>query len=145
MIARLTGAFGALAALSLAGCASGPQEPPPAIYDEPFESILAWRIDASNELVVRFESNGCTTRDSFELQVFQSQAGPGQYEVGFVRRYADRCRALLPQGVPLSWTKAELGVPATAEVYVLNPIDNGRPPLPAGPDGSGGGGGGTKG
>jgi len=120
-----------LAALILAGCQSGSIDDPgsyAADPPEPLEPVLAWRENAAGELVIRVQSNGCTTKDSFQVDVTGSAAGGWAFNMALTRLHADRCRALLPQGVALSWTKDELGLPPSAAVTVLNPVRNAPPP-----------------
>lgn len=138
MIRLITLAAAGLAGLSLAGCtgSSGPPivNPASGFADEPLEPVLAWRENAAGDLVVRVQSSGCTTKDSFQVDVTGSAAGGWAFNVAFTRLHADRCRAFLPQGVALSWTKDELGLPPSAQLSVVNPTADGRPPRSASPD-----------
>jgi hypothetical protein len=130
-------AVAALAALgsALAGCATGPVDDPRMGYaGEPLEPVLAFREDATGDLVLRVQSNGCTTKDSFDVAVTGSAAGGWTFDMALTRLHADRCRAFLPQGVALTWTKDELGLPPSAAVNLVNPVQNTAPqrrPLPA--------------
>lgn len=127
----------AFAAFGLAGCATGPVDDPRAGFaPEPLEPVLAFREDVEGDLVVRVQSNGCTTKDSFDVFVTGSAAGGWSFDMVLTRLHADRCRAFLPQGVTLTWTKDELGLPPSAEVVLINPVENTPPPrrpLPAYP------------
>ena len=77
------------------------------------------RVDFDGQrLNVVVGSNGCTEASSFEVQIKDSDPA----ELTLVRRTPDMCRALVPEGVTVSWTYAELGLEAGQPVRVLNPI-----------------------
>ncbi|WP_313575562.1 hypothetical protein [Brevundimonas sp.] len=77
------------------------------------------RVDFDGQrLNVVVGSNGCTEASSFEVQI--KDADPA--ELTLVRRTPDMCRALVPEGVTVSWTYAELGLEAGQPVRVINPI-----------------------
>ena len=135
MIRLVVIAAASLAGFGLVGCATAPLDNPASGFaDEPLEPVLAWRENAAGDLVVRVQSSGCTTKDSFQVDVTGSAAGGWAFNVAFTRLHADRCRAFLPQGVALSWTKDELGLPLSAQLSVVNPTADGRPPRSASPD-----------
>ena len=69
-------------------------------------------------LVVRVDSNGCTSASDFELAVTDGEPA----EVTLKRTKPDNCRALLAEGVELRWTYADLGLEPGAPVRVLNPL-----------------------
>jgi len=126
----------ALTAFAAAGCtgASGPEHGGGFYAPEPLEPVLAFREDVAGDLVIRVQSNGCTTKDSFDVIVTGSAAGGWEFDMLLTRLHADRCRAFLPQGVALTWTKDELGLPPSAVVSLVNPVENTAPPrrpLPA--------------
>ncbi len=129
MIRSLAIAALGAAALGLSGCAAGPVADPRTGYaPERLEMVLAWREDAAGDLVIRVQSNGCTTKDSFDVLVTGSAAQGWAFDMALTRVHADRCRAFLPQGVALTWTKDELGLPPSAQVSVVNPLAHSRPP-----------------
>ncbi|HBY44092.1 MULTISPECIES: hypothetical protein [unclassified Brevundimonas] len=77
------------------------------------------RVDFDGQrLNVVVGSNGCTEASSFEVRI--KDADPA--ELTLVRRTPDMCRALVPEGVTVSWTYAELGLEAGQPVRVINPI-----------------------
>lgn len=63
-------------------------------------------------------SNGCTEASSFEVKIKDGDPT----ELSLTRRTPDLCRALVREGVTVSWTYAELGLESGAAVRVLNPI-----------------------
>ena len=132
MLRTVTIAALGLAAITLTGCAGAPAHDADAGFlSEPLEPVLAFRENAQGELVVRVRSNGCTTKDSFQVDVTGSAAAGWSFDMALTRLHADRCRALLPQGVALTWTKDELGLPPSAEVNLLNRVETSRPAGPA--------------
>ena len=70
------------------------------------------------KLTVVVGSNGCTQTSSFEVHI--KDASPT--EISLVRRQPDLCRAIVPEGVTLSWTYEELGLQAGKAVKILNPL-----------------------
>lgn len=72
------------------------------------------------DVTIRMSSNGCTNKETVEASV--DQDGRNEYEVAFDRTREDNCRAYFPNGVALSWTYQELGIPEGAYVRVLNDI-----------------------
>ncbi|XBQ15344.1 MAG: hypothetical protein ABL308_10275 [Oceanicaulis sp.] len=116
-------AAAALAALAIAACAQTPAASPrSSLASEPaLTEVYAWR-DAGAEVVVRTPSNGCTSKDSFETLVTGSGAGGWTFDLALTRVEEDLCRAYLPEGVELVWTKDELGLPDGAEVQMVNPV-----------------------
>jgi hypothetical protein len=65
-------------------------------------------------------SNGCTEKSQFQPSV--NKSGDNRYQVGFRRTVEDRCRALMAEGKRLTWTYSELGVPAGAQIVLMNRI-----------------------
>ena len=63
-------------------------------------------------------SNGCTEASSFEVKIKDGDPT----ELSLTRRTPDLCKALVREGVTVSWTYAELGLTPGAVVRVLNPI-----------------------
>lgn len=70
------------------------------------------------QLTVRAGSNGCTQVSSFEVQIVDGD--PAQ--ISLVRREPDLCRAIVAEGVSLSWTYEELGLKPGQVAQVLNPL-----------------------
>lgn len=63
-------------------------------------------------------SNGCTETSSFEVKIKDGEPA----ELTLTRRTPDLCKALVAEGVTVSWTYAELGLERGQPVRVLNPI-----------------------
>ncbi|KAA5804506.1 hypothetical protein F1654_00400 [Alkalicaulis satelles] len=114
---RFSMALAGLLALALGAChtPAGPD------YQHVSEPVYDWRLNRDGELVVRVPSNGCTTRDSFYTDVRGSGAQGWNFDVTLVRIHPDYCRALLPRGVELVWTRDDLGLPPGAGLRVTNP------------------------
>lgn len=73
----------------------------------------------NGRLIVRVGSNGCTSLDSFEVQL--TEAADGYTDVVLNRQSPDLCKALVPDGVELVWGFGTLGLPADARLRLLNP------------------------
>lgn len=82
------------------------------------EAVGQPRVD-NGRLIVRVGSNGCTTLDSFEVQL--TDAADGYTDVVVNRRSPDVCKALVPEGVELAWSFGTLGLPSDARLRLLNP------------------------
>lgn len=66
---------------------------------------------------VRIPSNGCTDKDNVRVDVDHYDRG---VEVEVERIRPDHCKALVREGVVLTWSLEELGVDRTASVAVQN-------------------------
>ncbi|MFK0298376.1 hypothetical protein ACIQTU_04060 [Brevundimonas sp. NPDC090276] len=69
-------------------------------------------------LTVVVGSNGCTEASSFEVKIKDTDPA----ELSLIRRAPDLCKAIVREGVAVSWTYAELGLTTGQHVRVLNPI-----------------------
>ena len=69
-------------------------------------------------LMVRVDSNGCTSAANFEVRLVGDR--PAALTLERVR--PDPCRALVPEGVEVSWTYAELGLEPGTSVRLMNAI-----------------------
>lgn len=83
----------------------------------PPEAVRAVRFEGGR-LTARVDSNGCTTAADFEVLL----VGAGPAELTLNRSRPDLCRALVPDGVEVSWTYQELGLEAGETALVRNPI-----------------------
>ena len=83
----------------------------------PAEAIREARF-ADGGLVVRVDSNGCTQASDFEIAV----ADNTPTEITLRRTKPDLCQALVPDGVELRWTYADLGLEPGAPARILNPL-----------------------
>ncbi|CAN5297846.1 hypothetical protein BH10PSE1_BH10PSE1_28620 [soil metagenome] len=82
------------------------------------ETLRAVRFD-QGALVVQADSNGCTDETSFAVNIAD---GEGPAQLTLTRERPDNCKALVPDGVELRWTYAELGLEAGATAVVSNPV-----------------------
>lgn len=82
------------------------------------EAVSEPRVD-NGRLIVRVGSNGCTTLDSFEVQL--TEAADGYTDVVLNRRAPDLCKALVAEGVELAWSFETLGLGSNARLRLLNP------------------------
>jgi len=84
---------------------------------EALEAVRKVDFDGQRMNVV-VGSNGCTEASSFEVKIKDGDPA----ELSLTRRAPDLCKALVREGVVVSWTYAELGLEARQPVRVLNPI-----------------------
>lgn len=83
------------------------------------ESVHGVRFER-DQAVVRVTSNGCTEKSDFSVQIVDGGDMAG--EMALVRDEPDPCRALIAEGVELSWTYAELGLERGAALVLANPL-----------------------
>lgn len=83
------------------------------------EPVHAARV-ADGRFYVRVDSNGCTDAGDFDVHV--DEGDDGSVGLGVERTDKDFCKALVPDGVELSWTLEELGVTARGPYRLLNPL-----------------------
>lgn len=74
----------------------------------------------TDSLILTVSDNGCTTKDFFDVEVRRED--DDEFEVGFVRTREDFCGESNPDGAALVWSFSELGVPAGADVTILNRV-----------------------
>tara|TARA_R110002072_G_scaffold121387_5_gene255139 strand:- start:1741 stop:2112 length:372 start_codon:yes stop_codon:yes gene_type:complete len=83
------------------------------------ETLLETRVVSGNILVIRVESNGCTQKADFELDVNRRSGG---YAITVERTREDYCRAIVHGGVEIPYGFEELGIRSGSTVTVVNPI-----------------------
>jgi hypothetical protein len=83
----------------------------------PAEAIREARF-ADGALVARVDSNGCTQASDFEVSV--SDGSPT--EITLRRTKQDLCKALVPDGVELRWTYADLDIEPGTPARIFNPL-----------------------
>lgn len=88
-----------------------------AVQTEVLEAVRKIDFDGQRLSVV-VGSNGCTEASSFEVKIKDTDPT----ELSLIRRAPDLCKAIVREGVTVSWTYAELGLESGAAVRVLNPI-----------------------
>ncbi len=69
----------------------------------------------SRGVSITARSNGCTDKSYYAVDIDRDD---GRYEVSFDRVREDHCRALLRDGVELTWSYPELGIPEGAPVII---------------------------
>ena len=109
-----------LAALALSGCASAGVRvtAPPGSGLSELEPL--YRADAGREtLTISVASNGCTAKADF---AFYLERKGEALTLAFGRRRLDTCKSFAMGRTDLSFTWAELGVPARSQVFLLNPL-----------------------
>lgn len=86
------------------------------------ERLYAASVEPGGLRVVA-ASNGCTTEDSFDVEVRPYRAnGSQRYLVRLERETPDRCRALLADGVELFFDRTRLGLSPDAMIVVGNSV-----------------------
>ena len=73
-----------------------------------------------DQAVVRVTSKGCTEKADFRVEIVDGGAMAG--EMTLVRDEPDNCRALIAEGVELSWSYEELGLERGAALVLANPL-----------------------
>lgn len=83
------------------------------------ESVHGVRFER-DRAVVRVTSNGCTEKTHFRVEIVDGDETAG--EMTLVRETPDHCRALIAEGVELTWTYDELGLQRGAALVLANPL-----------------------
>lgn len=84
----------------------------------PLEAVRSARI-ADGRLTVRVDSNGCTDTTHFAVDL--TPVDDGVTNIALRRNAEDLCKALVPDGVEVSWTLSELGIEPGTPTRLLNP------------------------
>jgi len=82
------------------------------------EAVRSARI-ADGRLTVRVDSNGCTDASHFAVDL--TPADDGWTDIALRRTAQDLCKALVPDGVEVSWSLTELGLEPGAQARLVNP------------------------
>jgi hypothetical protein len=77
-------------------------------------------VRGPGDLTIVAHSNGCTQKEDFRAEV--DSEGSNSWRVRFERTREDNCKALVPEGKRMSWSYAELGIPAGARVVISNRV-----------------------
>ena len=73
---------------------------------------------------IQVASGGCTGKGDFRVDLNSGGAKTAPYSITFHRTRNDDCKAFLPDGVQLSFTREELGLTGTSEFIVTNRFGN---------------------
>ncbi|QDH72638.1 hypothetical protein [Brevundimonas sp. M20] len=84
----------------------------------PLEAVRSARI-ADGRLTVRVESNGCTDTTHFVVDL--TPQDDGWTDIALRRNTRDLCKALVPDGVEVSWSLIELGLQPDTQARLVNP------------------------
>lgn len=84
---------------------------------EPLEAVRSARVE-NDRLIVRVGSNGCTEETHFSFDLTERD---GFTEIAIRRTTPDLCRALVREGVELSWSYSLLDLQPGARLVLLNP------------------------
>ena len=120
LLLLLASSYDAAAAIPLS---PGPRQQGEAILDE--------EVAGPGGFVIRVGSNGCTSKNSFEVLVTKK---PGitalapHYELTIVRKVPDECKAIVEDGVVLAYDlKRDLGISGNYTYAITNPVSSPRP------------------
>ncbi len=86
--------------------------------DAPLETVRAARIEGGR-LIVRADSNGCTSAANFAVDV--TAGDDGWTDLALRRTDPDPCKALVSDGVDVVWSFDELGLEPGARARLTNP------------------------
>lgn len=78
-------------------------------------------IFTGDTLQIQVESNGCTARESFMVEKLTDPQG-NVAKLLIVRNHPDWCRAYLPAGVTVEFSKEDLGLDGEINVHIQNPF-----------------------
>lgn len=84
---------------------------------EPLEAVRSARVE-NDRLIVRVGSNGCTEATHFSFDLTEQE---GFTEIAVRRTTPDLCRALVREGVELSWSYDLLDLQPGTRLVLLNP------------------------
>lgn len=106
----------------LSACAAPATDPRAGFVGQPMETINGWRETPDGDIAITVRSNGCTDKDSFDPVLTGSPGQGWSFDIELVRLRPDHCRAYVPDGVELIWTREDLFAPRGGDLNVINPI-----------------------
>lgn len=90
----------------------------------PTEEVLLGIDILPNSLEIHVKSGGCTSSDSFEVDVNKGVTGNPPYMVTIKRIKADNCKMLVLDGVKVNFDRKMLGLDGLVEFSITNTIGN---------------------
>lgn len=87
--------------------------------DSKAEVLLGSKITAE-EIELTVASGGCTQKEDFSIDINQATAGQATTVLTVRRHKRDDCKAWLPEGVTIKFSKKELGLNKAAEITLSN-------------------------
>jgi len=75
-----------------------------------------------NKLKIRYFSGGCTTKESFEINVIKGFTGLPPYLVEIFRIEPDVCESYIPDGIVVEYELSELGLKSSDSFFITNTI-----------------------
>ena len=84
-----------------------------------FDSVYAADVSA-NTISFIVPDNGCTDESFFDIAV--RKVDDNEFKVGVERTRQDYCKVNNPNGKQVSWSFSQLGIPAGAEITILNGV-----------------------
>lgn len=95
------------------------------------EAVLDEAVTGLGGFVIRVGSNGCTSKNSFEVVVKKK---PGltslapHYELTIVRKTPDECKAIIEDGAVIAYDlKRDLGISGNYTYAITNPVSSAHP------------------
>ena len=95
------------------------------------EAVLDEAVSGPGGFVIRVGSNGCTSKNSFEVVVKKK---PGittlapHYELTIVRKTPDECKAIVEDGAVIAYDlKSDLGISGNYTYSITNPVASAHP------------------
>lgn len=88
-------------------------------YSKDAERVYSASID-ENSITINVAASGCTNEAFFEPEI--DHKGDDVFAVEFVRQRRDYCKMLQPNGEKLTYSFSSLGLPAGAQVMLVNPV-----------------------
>jgi hypothetical protein len=85
------------------------------------ETILGVEV-LKDQLRVRVPSTGCTSKESFTIDVDKGITGKAPFTITIYRIMPDYCEVYMPEGIILEWRMADLGMKSTDTFTVSNTI-----------------------
>lgn len=87
---------------------------------ETSSEVLLGVTEEDDRLLVQVRSNGCTDRDSFDVEAYTNKEGT--LEITVVRLFSDYCEALVPNGELLEIPFEDLGLETGMSYAVQNDV-----------------------
>lgn len=88
------------------------------------EEVLMGINITAKEIELHVASGGCTTKENFSVKVDKGSTGKLPYVLRVYRVKFDGCKAFLPDGVIVKFSKDELGLSGVFEISLKNKLGN---------------------
>ncbi|MDD5168328.1 MAG: hypothetical protein PHN75_05885 [Syntrophales bacterium] len=93
---------------------------PPVNAAETTEEVLLGVKMTPKDIEFQVKTGGCTEKKDFSIEINKGITGNPPYQLTVVRKKKDDCKAFMPEGTIVQFSKKELGLPDGIKLTITN-------------------------